>query len=385
MPHTAADGPIRVEAVEDKQGLKTFIEVPWALYRDDPAWTPPLKFERMNLLNEKKNPYFAHARAQFWVGYRGEVPIGRISAQVDDLAHTSHGPGTGHFGMIEAPDDGEIFAALFDTAEGWLKEQGMSRSLGPFNLSVNEECGILVDGFDEPPRILMGHALPYYGQRVEELGYEKAKDLWAYDLDITQEFPENVQKILRRAEAMGSLSLRKLSKKRMDEDLKTIIDIFNDAWRDNWGFIPMTAREIEKTGEDLKPFLREDACYIVDYEGEPAAFMLTIPDINEAIRDLDGKILPFGWTKLLWRLVIKNPSRCRVPLMGVRKKHQGSLAGATMAMLLIETIRKNSVSFGYKRAELSWILDDNVSMQRILELILCRHYKTYRVYEKPLS
>lgn len=384
MPETAR-GPLRVEAAEGKQGLKTFIKVPWDLYGDDPAWIPPLEFERMDLLNEEKNPYFEHARARFWIAYRGDIPVGRISAQIDDLAQTSHGPGTGHFGMIEAPDDAEVFKALFDTAEGWLKDQGMTRSLGPFNLSVNEECGILVDGFDEPPRILMGHARPYYSQHIEALGYGKVRDLWAYDLDITQEFPKNVQKILRRAEAMDSLSLRRLRKKHLEEDLNTVIDIFNDAWRDNWGFIPMTESEIKKTGEDLKPFLREDACYIVDYEGEPAAFMLTVPDVNEAIADLDGKLLPFGWAKLLWRLVVKNPSKCRVPLMGVRKKYQGSLAGASMAMLLIETIRKNSVRFGYRRAELSWILDDNVSMQRILELILCKHYKTYRMYDKALA
>lgn len=381
----SADGPVRVESVEGKQGLKSFIEVPSTLYRDDPAWTPPLKFERLDLLNVQKNPYFEHARARYWIAYRGDVPVGRISAQVDDLAQTSHGPGTGHFGMIEASDDIEVFRALFDTAEAWLQEQGMTRALGPFNLSVNEECGLLVDGFEEPARIMMGHALPYYGRRVEELGYAKAKDLWAYDLDITKEFPKNVQKILRRAEAMESLSLRQLRKKRLNEDLEEIIDIFNDAWSDNWGFIPMTQREIDKTGEDLKPFLREDACYIIDYDGEPAAFMLTVPDVNEAIKDLNGRLLPFGWAKLLWRLVVNNPSRCRVPLMGVRRKYQGSLAGASMAMLLIETIRRNGVGFGYRRAELSWILDDNVSMQRILELILCRHYKTYRIYEKPLS
>lgn len=376
---------LTIEAVTSKADINAFIDVPWSIYGDDPKWIPPLRFERREFLDPAKNPYFEHAKAAFWLARRGGRYVGRISAQIDELAQTHHGPGTGHFGLIEAPDDPEVFSALFQTAEAWLAENGMTRALGPFNLSVNEECGLLVDGFDETPRVMMGHARPYYGAQIEALGYAKEKDLWAYDLGVAADFPPNVEKILRRARALKTLKFRQLNIKRLDEDLHTVIDIFNDAWRDNWGFIPMTEKEIEKTGRDLKPFLQKDICYIVEYDGEPAAFMLTIPDVNEAIADLDGSLLPFGWAKLLWRLKVRTTSKVRVPLMGVRKKYQGTLAGASMALLLIATIRHNAQDRGYERGELSWILDDNIAMQRILETILCRHYKTYRIYGKALG
>lgn len=376
---------LSVDQVTGKSDIDAFIAVPWALYSDDPNWIPPLRFERKEFLNPSKNPYFEHAKAAFWLARRGGQVVGRISAQIDELAQTHHGPGTGHFGLIEAPDDPEVFSALFHAAESWLTDNGMTRALGPFNLSVNEECGLLIDGFDEPPRVMMGHAKPYYGTRIEALGYAKEKDLWAYDLSVASEFPKNVQKILRRAEAIKTLKLRRLNTKQLDEDLHTIIDIFNDAWCDNWGFIPMTENEIKKTGRDLKPFLIEDICYIAEYDGEPAAFMLTLPDVNEAIADLNGSLLPFGWAKLLWRLKVRSPAKVRVPLMGVRKKYQGTLAGASMALLLIDTIRQNARKRKFKHGELSWILDDNLPMQKILEMILCRHYKTYRIYAKALE
>jgi hypothetical protein len=278
-----------------------------------------------------------------------------------------------------------VFDALFEAAENWLRERGMIRVIGPFSPSINEESGLLVEGFDEPPRVLMGHARPYYGEHVEELGYAKVQDLWAYDLNITHKFPSNVQRILDKARKQDKLKLRRISKKSFDKDLDVFIDIFNDAWRGNWGFIPMTEAEIEKMGKDMKPFIKEQGCMIAEWDGVPAAFMLTIPDINQAARDLNGNMLPFGWAKLAWRLMVKSPTRCRVPLMGVRQQFQGTLAGASMALLMIEEIRAATVKeVGYRRAELSWILESNVPMQRILEMILCRHYKTYRMYEKAL-
>jgi hypothetical protein len=381
----SGDGDVRVAEAVDKADLDTFIDLPWSIYRDDPYWAPPLRFERRGMLDRDKNPYFQHAEAAYFVARMDGRPVGRISAQVDALAQRHHGTGTGHFGFLEAVDDPLVFDALFHTAEEWLRARGMTRALGPFSPSINEESGLLVEGFDEPPRILMGHARPYYAQHVEAMGYAKAQDLWAYDLDITREFPANVQRILDKARRQEKLRLRRISKARFEDELRIVIDIFNDAWRDNWGFIPMTDAEIDKMGKDLKPFVREQGCMIAEWDGVPTAFMLTVPDINQAAADLDGDLLPFGWAKLLWRLMVRSPTRCRVPLMGVRRQFQGTLAGASMALLLIETIRAATVKeVGYRRAELSWILESNVPMQRILETILCRHYKTYRVYEKAL-
>ena len=191
---------IRVARVEDRKALKTFVRLPAPLYRDDPAWVAPLMFERLGLLAKDKNPYFEHAVAEYWIAYRDGRPVGRISAQVDALAQQLHGQGTGHFGFVEAPDDPAVFGALFAAAESWLRDRDMVRALGPFNLSINEECGLLVDGFEHPPRIMMGHARPYYGARLEGLGYRKAKDLRAYELEATREVPDSVQRILRRAE-----------------------------------------------------------------------------------------------------------------------------------------------------------------------------------------
>jgi GNAT superfamily N-acetyltransferase len=379
------EGGVQVAEVTSKADLETFINVPWTIYQGDPYWIPPLRFERRDMLNRDKHPYYQHAEAAFFVARMDGKPVGRISAQVDRLAQEHQGQGTGHFGFLEAVDDPLVFDALFEAAESWLRARGMTRVLGPFTPSINEESGLLVEGFDEPPRILMGHARPYYGEHVEELGYRKAQDLWAYDLNITHEFPTNVQRILDKARKQEKLKLRRIRKKDFENELKIIIDIFNDAWRDNWGFIPMTDAEIDKMGKDLKPFIKEQGCMIAEWDGKPTAFMLTVPDINQAAADLNGNMLPFGWAKLVWRLMVKSPTRCRVPLMGVRQEFQGTLAGASMALLLIETIRAATVKeVGYRRAELSWILESNPPMQRILEMILCRHYKTYRMYEKAL-
>ena len=379
------DAGLRVERVTGKKGLKSFVNAGRPIYADDPVWSAPLMFERMGVLDSKKNPYFDHAEAAFWIATRDGEPVGRISAQVDQLAQIHHGQDTGHFGFVDAFDDPAIFELLFQTAEAWLREKGMTRALGPFNLSINEECGLLIDGFEHPPRIMMGHARPYYAAHYDRQGYGKAVDTRAYDLQVTTDFPEPAQRILRRARKLEKLTLRRLEKKNFNEDLRTCIEIFNDAWQDNWGYIPMTDAEIEKLGADFKLFLRTEGCMIAYWDGKPAAFMFTIPDVNEAFADFNGSLWPFNWAKLLKRLIIGVPKGCRVPLMGVRKEFQGKLPGVAMAMLLIETIRKAAVEeVGYTRAELSWILEDNDSMWKILDLIGCVHYKTYRIYEKRL-
>jgi GNAT superfamily N-acetyltransferase len=383
MPGSAL---VRTERVTDKKALKTFVRLPGRLYRDDPAWVAPLMFERLALLAKDRNPYFEHSEADYWIAYRDGEPVGRISAQVDWLAQDSHGRGTGHFGFVDAPDDPAVFSALFEAAESWLKGHGMVRALGPFNLSINEECGLLVDGFEHRPRIMMSHARPYYAARIEELGYRKAKDLWAYDLDTVPEFPANVLRIVRRAKAHHRLHLRNLSKNRMADDFRIMMDIFNDAWSNNWGFVPFTEAEMAKMRADLNPLLYEHSGKIAYWDNEPAAFMLVLPDLNHLIADLDGRLVPFGWAKLAWRVLRRRFSHVRVPLMGVRKKYQNRPHGAFMALLLIEQHRAEwRRRHGMMRGELSWILEDNESMKAIADSILGIHYKTYRIYGKALT
>lgn len=376
---------IRIERVKNRKALKTFVGLPAPLYRDDPAWVAPLMFERLNLLAKDKNPYFEHAAADYWIAYRDGEPVGRISAQIDELAQDGHGQGTGHFGFVEAPDDPTVFRALFETAEGWLQDRGMVRVLGPFNLSINEECGLLIDGFKDRPRIMMSHARPYYAGRIEGLGYRKAKDLWAYDLDAVAELPENVLRIVRKAEADQRLQVRNLRRSRMGDDFRIIRDIFNDAWSNNWGYVPLTEAEISKMRADLSLLLYEHSGKIAYWEGEPAAFMLVLPDLNELIADLHGRLVPFGWAKLAWRVRRRRFPCVRVPLMGVRKRYQNRPSGAFMALLLIAQHRVEwRRRHGMLRGELSWILEDNESMKGIADSIVGVHYKTYRIYEKAL-
>ena len=236
------------------------------------------------------------------------------------------------------------------------------------------------------PRILMGHARPYYAARVEEAGYEVSKTLLAYDLDTSREFPERTQRILKKGQSNKRLRTRILDKKNLGEELKLVIDIFNDAWADNWGFIPMTDNEIKKMGEDLKLIVRPDICQIAYWDDEPAAFMISLPDLNKAIAPMKGKLFPFGWVHLLNNIVLHMPTQARVPLMGVKKKFQSQLAGALTSMTLIQQIRQiGSDKYGVTNAELSWILEDNESMRNILVSIGCEEYKTYHMYEKALA
>src|SRR5262245_50239266 len=376
---------IRIERVTTRKALKTFVGLPAPLYRDDPAWVAPLTFERLKLLARDKNPYFEHAAADYWIAYRDGDPVGRISAQIDELAQGGHRRGTGHFGFVEAPDDSAVFGALFETAEAWLQDRGMVRVLGPFNLSINEECGVLIDGFNDRPRIMMNHARPYYAARIEGLGYRKAKDLWAYDLDTVVAPPENVLRIVRKAEAHPRLQVRNFRRRRMRDDFQIIRDIFNDAWSNNWGYVPFTAAEISKMRVDLRPLLWAHSGKIAYWDGEPAAFMLVLPDLNELIADLHGRLAPIGWAKLAWRLLRRRFPCVRVPLLGVRKRHQHRPSGALMALLLIERRRVDwRRRHGMVRGELSWILEDNESMKGIADSIAGVHYKTYRIYEKAL-
>ncbi|MFQ5535201.1 MAG: N-acetyltransferase [Sphingomonadales bacterium] len=380
-PDTAA---VTVEPVDGKKALETFIRLPWRLYADDPNWVPPLLREVWDQLSRDRNPYFEHAEAQYWIAYRNGRPVGRISAQVDQLVLKHHGTKTGHFGFLEAEDDPAIFSALFAAALNWLRDQGMEQVIGPFNLSINQESGLLVDGFDSPPMMLMGHAPRHYGNHVEALGFEKVKDLYAYAFDIKKGMPPLVHRLIERAEAKGKIQLRQLDMKRYAEDLTDILDIFNDAWSENWGFLPLTGAEAKKDVEAMKLIIQEDLVYIAEVDGKPVGMMVTLPNLNEAIADLNGKLFPFGWAKLLWRLKVKCPKTSRVVMMGVRKEYQGGALGAAIAFMLVEQSRKNAERKGMEWGELSWVLDDNVPMQKISEAIKAPIYKTYRLYTKSL-
>jgi len=367
--------------VEDRRTRNTFIRLPWSLYKDDPMWVPPLLFERRMHLSPK-NPYFEHAACCFWIAYRDEKPVGRISAQIDRLYLDRYRDDTGFWGMLEAEDNIETFQTLLNTAENWLRGQGMARARGPFSLSINQECGVLVAGFNTPPSIMMGHARPYYRSHIEQCGYGKTIDLLAYIIDANFNHSAAMQMIIKRAKSR--VQTRTLRKSQFQEDMNIIQNIFNDAWSENWGFVPFTQKEFEHLGKDLKLLIDEKVVSIAEVNGAPAAFMVLIPNVNEVIRDFNGRLLPLGWLKLLWRLKVKYPETARIPLMGVLRKYQESPLGAMLAYRVIADLQEPTVNRGIKKVELSWILEDNMGMRNIIEDIGGSVYKTYRIYSKNL-
>lgn len=372
---------LQVNPVNNRHEQRLFIRLPWSIYADDPEWIPPLILERKEHLSPR-NPYFEHARYQSWIAYRDGNPVGRISAQIDQLHLDRCSEKEGFFGMIEAEDNAETFSALFQTAESWLRDHGMHRVMGPYNLSINQEVGLLVDGFGTPPFMMMGHAWPYYATRIEENGYEKIKDLFAYIIDSFIEVPATMQRIVKRAKKR--VTIRSLHKSNFDEDIKIIGDIFNDAWSENWGFLPYTEAEFNQLAKDFKLVLDFELVKIAEVDGKPAAFMVVVPNINEAIRDLNGRLFPIGWLKLLWRLKVRFPQTARLPFMGVRKQYHDSILGAALAFMVIHAAHAPALKRGVKKTELSWILEDNYGIRNIIESIGGTIHKTYRIYSKNL-
>lgn len=373
---------IVIKPVLSKSDLDLFIRLPGLLYRNDPHWIEPLHFERRQHLSPK-NPVFGHLKWQAWIAWADDKPVGRITAQVDTLHRQLHGNDTGHFGMLEAIDDPAIFESLMSTAESWLQQEGAHRITGPFNLTINEESGLLVEGFDEPPCALMGHSKPYYGTRVEGLGYQPAVDLLAYWMRTDElNFPPPIRRMMDRVR--DRVTIRALNRKNFQAEVKILRDIFNDAWANNWGYIPFTEAEFEELGKNLKLLVPGDLLYIAEVDGEPSAFIVALPNINEAIAPLKGRLLPFGWLRLLWKMKVQGVSTARVPLMGVRQMHQHSRLGPTLALLLIEALYTPFVKHGIQSLEMSWILESNTGMRNILEHIGAYIYKRYRVYEKRI-
>lgn len=377
----AALEPIRIELINGSRDLRRFIRVPWSIYVDDPAWIPPLLLERREQFS-RRHPYFAHARCCFWLAYRGMRPVGRISAQIDALHEARYRDATGFFGLLEAEDEAETFHALLSTAETWLRDQGMVRIRGPFNLSINQECGLLVEGYDTPPMIMMGHARPYYAGRLAAEGYQGVKDLLAYHVVTHFTPPDLMRAVLSRA--AGAVRIRPMRRSRLSEEINILQEIYEDAWSANWGFIPFTKEEFRHLGHSLRLLVEDEYVQIAEVDGVPVAMIVAFPNVNEAISDLNGRLCPFGWLKLLWRLKVKHPKTARVALMGVRKRFQGTALGTALAFTLIDAVRCHGIRRGVQAVELSWVLEDNMPMRNMLAMIGGVPYKRYRIYEKAL-
>ena len=371
----------QLRPVTGRGDMLTFIDLPRRLYRDDPAWVPPLRLER-RLHFSSMNPYFKHAEWRAWIAWRDGEPVGRISAQVDGLHRERYGADTGHFGLLETVDDAQVAAALTRTAEDWLAERGTRRITGPFNFSINQDCGILVDGFDTPPMVMMPHSRQWYGELLEQQGYTAVRDLLAYWINMDFEAPPAMRAVVRRFR--DRVRLRPLQRKRFAEEMETLRDIFNDAWSGNWGFVPFTRDEFADIGNSLRLFLPDDFIQIAEVDGRAVSFVVLLPNLNEVINEIDGRLLPLGWWRVLQRVRGRAFRTGRVPLMGVRREFHGTPLGLALAFQVCDRARDAAQAYGMQGVEMSWILEDNKPMRSMLEHLDAPAYKRYRLYEKTL-
>ncbi|MGH7554683.1 MAG: N-acetyltransferase [Longimicrobiales bacterium] len=373
--------PVVVRRVDGRRDLRAFIRLPWQIYADDPMWVPPLLHDVHTLLDRRKHPFHQHADVEYFLAWRGSQVVGRIAAIVNRQHVDFHGENAGFFGLFEAEPDGAIARALLAAAETFVAHRGMSTLRGPVNLSTNDELyspGVLIDGFDSPPCILMAHTPRYYRSLLENAGYQKAKDLLAFWLR-GPEPPERLVRAMDRIVQRSGATLRPLNLGRFDEEVAIIQDIYNDAWERNWGFVPMTEAEIVFLAKSLRPVVNADMCAIAEVGGEPIGFGLTLPDFNQVLRHLDGRLLPFGFLKLLWYK--RKIDQARVLTLGLKAGYRNS---GLDAALILRMYREN-VRAGYPKGECSWILEDNWEMRRGMERIGGEVYKTYRVFEKPVA
>ena len=376
---------ITIEPVSAPKGRRDFIRAGKAAYAGDPAYIAPLEFEVGARLDPGANPALKGADVQLFIAWKDGAVAGRISAFVNPLHLERYNDAAGHFGFLDAIDDAAVFAALLKAAEDFFRARGLKKSAGPFSFSVNEECGLLVSGFDTPPYIMMPHGRPWYQSHVEAAGYVKAMDMHALRYIPRRQFiPERRMKFIERALSSPKVRIRNIDFKRFNEEIATLVDIYKDAWSDNWGFVPMTEAQIAHMAKELRPIIEPYNIIFCEYDGEPVAFGLVLPNVMQAVRDFDGKLLPFNWAKLLWRLKVKKLPEARMPLMGVRKKLHGKPLGAAFAYKIIDMVNSANMDNGVISSELSWILETNTDMLTMLTDMGGEIYKTYRIYEASL-
>jgi hypothetical protein len=379
---------LRIVPVAGEAQRRAFAQFPWRIYRDDPNWVPPLFGDRLKLLDPEKHPFWEHGELQLFLAMRGDAIVGTISAHTNDRHNEVYGDKVDFFGFFEVVEEYAVAEALLDAAAAWLRERGMEAIRGPENPSQNEEVGLLVDGFDMPPVILMTYNPPYYQDFIERAGFEKAQDLWAWDI-LTNIFDYDVQRLPRKfvrvaeqAKKRENLVVRTIDMKRYDEEVELAKIIYNEAWEQNWGFVPMTDHEIEHLGNELKFIIDPDLVHVALVDGKPAGISLGIPDVNQALRK--ARPQPNNWSfpltvlKLLWHR--RKVDAFRLMIMGVIPEYR---ALGIDAVFYVETARK-AFAKGYERCEMSWILESNDMMNRIIERLGGKVYKTYRIYEKPV-
>lgn len=377
--------PVEIrELGKDKKRLRDFLDVVDGIYADDPSYVRPLDMEISDKLDPSKNPFFEHAEGTAWVAYRDGVPVGRITAQIDHEHLKRYQDEAGFFGYFDTPDDPEVASALLEEAGRWLRARGMKWLRGPFSLSINEELGCLVDGFDRPPMIMMPHHRPYQASLIEQAGLTKLKDFYAWRY-TPGEVPVRAQRAHAEIAAMSEVKPRQMDPGDVNGELAIVMDIFNDAWSDNWGFVPATPSELEKAGKDLKLIVMPEITRIVTIDGEAAAVAVGLPNLNEITRDFRGKLGPKEVAKLLYRLKVRGPKSGRLYILGIKKKFRNIRKYGGLSAYLFVELNRAACLLGMNDAELSWTVEDNAPINVAIKLMGGRVYKTYRVFEKPLT
>ena len=371
---------LEVRPVGSKQELDTFIKLPWRLYRNEPNWVPPLLFDRKRFFDRGRNPFFKHAEVEFFLAWRGETPVGRITAHIDRHFNEFQHHDWGMFGFFECENDVEAANALLSTAEEWLRARGRDRMVGPMDFTTNDECGVLVDGYELLPTVLTNWQHPYYPRLIEGAGLTKAMDLYMWTLEVSERSAVHpaIWRAAADVERKYGITVRPMRKKDMEAEIGRFLEVYNAAWERNWGFVPLTEEEVRHYAKDLKPVLDENWAFIAEKDGEPVAAGLTLPDYNQVLIHMNGRLLPFGWAKFLWYK--RKIDRVRVFALGVKPEYQHTGIGAKLYEMHYDAAERTN----QKKGETGWILETNKSMNRAMERMGGRIVRTYRVYERLL-
>jgi hypothetical protein len=362
--------------------LKDFLNVVSYIYRDDPNYIRPLDFELKQRLSPK-HPFFDHAEGVILTAYRNGFCVGRCTAQIDREHLARYRDDVGFFGLFDTINDETVARALLEAAAEWLSERGMKRMRGPMSLSVNDEIGCLIEGFDTPPMVMMPHHLPYQGGLIEAAGVPKLKDLYAWRY-VVGDVPARARRAHDEIQAMPEVAARSCRVKDLAAEVRTIVDVFNDAWSENWGFVPYTERELHALANMLKLVIRPELSLIVTIDDEPAAVAVALPNINEAIAGLNGKLSPINIAKLLWRFKVRGPRTARLAILGIRKQYRNVKKYAGLSTFMYAKMNQAGQRCGIDWGELSWTLEDNAPINTAIKFMGGKIYKRYRLYERPL-
>ncbi|HIC91547.1 MAG TPA: hypothetical protein EYP21_05725 [Syntrophaceae bacterium] len=374
-----ATGEIQVVPVSTRKQESLFIKFPWKVYRGDPYWVPPLISERKRFLNPKINPFFHHAQVKLFLAHKDKEILGRIAAVVDDQYINYYHQKVGFFGLFECLPDYSVAYTLLQSVEKWLKEMGMETIQGPMNLSTNHECGLLIEGFDSPPVFMTPYNPSYYRNYLENYGFQKVKDLYAYFIDFSRYEKGKLEEKIERVLSRRNLRVRPVNLKNFENEAQTVREIYNSAWGNNWGFVPMTDEEFWYMGKELKKIVIPDLALIAELDGKAVGFTLTVPDINQVLKRLNGRLFPWGIFK--WFYYYKKIDVFRALILGIIEKYRHLGLDLLLYVKLAEAAKKN----GYLKWEISWILEDNTAVHNVLRKRLnAQLYKKYRIFEKAI-